>query len=173
MLAREMAFERLFVDAGGRLMAGADPTGWGGLVAGYGDQRELELLVQAGLTPEMAIRVATMNGANFLREGERIGTIETGRQADLVLVRGNLAKRMTDIRNVEIVFKDGVGYDSAALIAASAGTVGEYSLRPILEFPVNLILLALVLILGIRIVQGQAARPAARGTASAQGAALR
>jgi imidazolonepropionase-like amidohydrolase len=143
-LWHEMQFERMFVDAGGRLMAGADPTGWGGIVAGFADQRELELLVAAGFKPEAAIHIATENGAAFLNELDHIGTVRPGRQADLVLVRGNPATPISDVRNVEIVFKDGIGYDAAALVADSAGTVGEFDPRIFLRFPFNVILLALI-----------------------------
>ena len=72
-------------------MTGVDPTGWGGVVAGFGDQRGVELLVQAGFTPEEAVRIATLNGAMFLGEDSRIGTLATGKQADIVIVRGNPA----------------------------------------------------------------------------------
>ena len=144
VLTREMQFERAFVAAGGRLIAGVDPTGWGGVVAGFGDQRELELLVEAGLTPEMAIRVATSNGADFLYETDRIGTIEVGKQADLVAVRGNPSARIADVRNVVLVFKDGIGYDPEALIAATQGAVGRYDRRQIFHWPFNLILVALI-----------------------------
>jgi len=140
LLAHEMEFERMFVAADGKLLAGSDPTGWGGIVAGFADQRELELLVEAGFTPEAAIRIATSNGADFLNESDHIGTVEAGRQADLVLVGGNPAARISDIRNIETVFKDGVGYDSEALIAASAGTVGEYYFRLYLHWPYSLII---------------------------------
>lgn len=144
-LTHEMQFERMFVAAGGRLMAGSDPTGWGGIVAGFADQREIELLVEAGFTPEAAIRIATQNGADFLNELDHVGSVEVGRQADLVLVRGNPVAQISDIRNVELVFKDGVGYDPAALIAASAGTVGELNIRTFrffLRWPFNLLVLA-------------------------------
>jgi hypothetical protein len=152
LLTREMQFERAFVAAGGQLMAGVDPTGWGGVVAGFGDQRELELLVEAGFTPEAAIRVATANGADFLYQGNRIGTIAAGTQADLVLVRGNPSTRISDVRNVEVVFKDGVGYDPGALIAATQGSVGAYDVRQIFRWPFNMILIALVSLLIARIV---------------------
>ena len=76
-LWHEMPFERIFVDAGGRLMAGADPTGWGGIVAGFADQRELELLDAAGFKPEAAIHIATQNGGEFLHEQDHVGSIET------------------------------------------------------------------------------------------------
>jgi adenine deaminase len=120
-----MEFEREFVKAGGLLTAGVDPTGWGGVVAGFGDQRGVELLVQAGFSPLAAIRIATLNGAAFLGEDSRIGTIAPGKQADIVILRGNPAANIGDIRNVEIVFKDGVGYDSRKLIESVRGTVGE------------------------------------------------
>jgi imidazolonepropionase-like amidohydrolase len=123
-LEKEMQFEREFVKAGGLLMAGADPTGWGGVIAGFGDQRGMELLVEAGFTPVEAIRIATLNGALFLGEAERIGTLTAGKQADIVIIRGNPATNISDVRNVEIVFKDGVGYDSAKLIASVNGLVG-------------------------------------------------
>jgi len=153
VVKKEMQFERQFVAAGGRLMAGVDPTGWGGVVAGYGDQRELELLVEAGLTPETAIRVATVNGADFLYEGEQVGSIARGLQADVVLVRGNPSAHIGDVRNVELVFKDGVAYDPAALIAAAQGSVGERDLlRPLWLFPYNLVLVALAVLLAAKIV---------------------
>lgn len=125
VLKREMEFEREFVKAGGLLMTGVDPTGWGGIVAGFGDQRGLELLAQAGFSPEEAIRIATLNGATFLGEAERIGTLAPGKQADIVIISGNPATRISDIRNVQIVFKNGVGYDPAKLVESVRGLVGE------------------------------------------------
>ena len=125
VLKKEMQFEREFVKAGGLLMTGVDPTGWGGVVAGFGDQRGVELLVAAGFTPEEAIRIATLNGATFLGEDSRIGTLTAGKQADIVIVRGNPASNIADIRNVQLVFKDGVGYDPAKLIESVRGLVGE------------------------------------------------
>jgi imidazolonepropionase-like amidohydrolase len=124
-LKREMEFEREFVKAGGLLMAGVDPTGWGGVVAGYGDQRNIELLVEAGFTPEEAIRIATLNGATFLGEDSRIGSLAAGKQADIVIVRGNPATNIRDIRSVQLVLKDGVGYDPAKLIESIRGLVGK------------------------------------------------
>ncbi|HTM38869.1 MAG TPA: amidohydrolase family protein [Terriglobales bacterium] len=122
---KEMEFEHEFAKEGGLLLAGLDPTGIGGVVAGYGDQREVELLVEAGFTPVEAIHIATYNGAKYLGELDRIGTIEPGKQADLVVIRGDLAADITAIENVEIVFKDGIGYDSAKLIDSVRGMVGS------------------------------------------------
>jgi imidazolonepropionase-like amidohydrolase len=124
LLKKEMQFERDFVKAGGQLLAGEDPTGYGGVLAGFGDQREVELLVQAGFTPEEAIHIATENGAKFLGADSHIGTIAAGKDADLVVINGNPAKKIEDVEKVQTVFKDGVGYDSAKLIESARGTVG-------------------------------------------------
>jgi imidazolonepropionase-like amidohydrolase len=124
LIRKSMDFERAFVAAGGLLLAGLDPTGNGGVVAGFGDLREVELLVEAGFTPLEAIKIATFNGAKFLGEDSRIGSIAVGKQADLMIVKGNPAAKITDIENVEIVFKDGVGYDSEKLIQSVQGLVG-------------------------------------------------
>jgi imidazolonepropionase-like amidohydrolase len=121
---KEMEFEYAFSKAGGLVLAGEDPTGMGGVLAGFGDQREVELLVQAGFTPLEAIHIATSNGAQFLGESDRIGTIAAGKQADLVVIKGDPSQKIDDIENVEIVFKDGVGYDSAKLIESVRGQVG-------------------------------------------------
>lgn len=125
VLKKEMQFEREFVKAGGLLMSGVDPTGWGGVVAGFGDQRGLELLVDAGFTPEEAIRIGTLNGATFLGEADRIGTLAAGKQANIVIVRGNPSTNIADIRDVRLVFKDGVGYDPVKLLESVQGLVGE------------------------------------------------
>jgi imidazolonepropionase-like amidohydrolase len=121
---KEMEFERMFVEEGGLLLAGEDPTGYGGDLAGFGDQREIELLVEAGFTPLEALRIASYDGAEFLGETQEIGTIAGGRAADLVVIHGDPSTNIDDIEKVEIVFKDGVGYDSAELIEAVRGQVG-------------------------------------------------
>jgi imidazolonepropionase-like amidohydrolase len=122
---KELEFEYAFAKAGGLLLAGLDPTGMGGVIAGFGDQREVELLVEAGFTPLEAIHIATENGAQFLGELDRIGTIAPGKQADLVVIKGDPSKKIEDIENVETVFKDGIGYDSAKLIESVRGVVGS------------------------------------------------
>jgi imidazolonepropionase-like amidohydrolase len=122
---KEMEFERAFAQAGGTLLAGLDPTGMGGVIAGFGDQREVELLVEAGFTPLEAIHIATYNGAQFMGDLDRIGTIAAGKQADLVVIKGDPSKQIEDIEKVETVFKDGVGYDSAKLIESVRGMVGS------------------------------------------------
>ncbi len=122
---KEEEFEYAFAKAGGLLLAGLDPTGMGGVIAGFGDQREVELLVEAGFTPLEAIHIATANGAQYLGELDRIGTLAPGKQADLVVIKGDPSRNIADIENVETVFKDGVGYDSARLIESAKGMVGS------------------------------------------------
>lgn len=123
-LKKEMEFEYAFAKAGGTLLAGEDPTGIGGVLAGFGDQREVELLAEAGFTPVEAICIATEHGARFLGEADKIGTIAPGKNADVVVIKGDPSRQIEDIENVEIVFKDGVGYNSAKLIESVRGQVG-------------------------------------------------
>lgn len=124
LLPKAMALERAFAEAGGLLIVGTDPTGSGGVIPGYSNQRALELLVEAGFTPLEAIKAGTFNGAKYLGRDGRIGTIAPGKQADLVIVNGNPAANIADIRNVETVFKRGVGFDPAKLIESVKGRVG-------------------------------------------------
>ncbi|HWX43358.1 MAG TPA: amidohydrolase family protein [Blastocatellia bacterium] len=126
LLRRDMDLERAFVAAGGLLLAGADPVGLNGNIPGFGDQREIELLVEAGFTPVQAIRIATLNGAIFLGRQDQIGSISAGKNADLVVMKGDPATRIADIENVEIVFKDGVGYDTKKLLDSVKDRYGEY-----------------------------------------------
>ncbi len=124
--ANELKLQRAFVAAGGLLIAGPDPTGAGNVIPGFGDQRGIELLVAAGFTPIEAIRIGTLNGATYLRLADRTGSIAPGKNADLVVVRGDPSRDIRDIEQVEIVFKDGVGYDSAALLRSVKGRYGQY-----------------------------------------------
>ena len=117
-------FDVAFVKAGGLLAAGVDPTGNGGALPGYGDQRNYELLIEAGFTPVQAVQIMTANGARVLGGAARFGSIAVGQRADLVVINGDPIARPAEIRNVVTVFKDGVGYDSAKLIESVRGTVG-------------------------------------------------
>ncbi|RSL16806.1 imidazolonepropionase-like amidohydrolase [Edaphobacter aggregans] len=126
LFQRELDMERAFAAAGGTLLAGPDPTGDGHVLPGYGDQREVELLVQAGFTPVEAIKIATLNGATYLNQQPHIGSIAPGKNADLVVIKGDPSTKISDIENVEIVFKDGVGYDSAKLLDSIKGRYGQY-----------------------------------------------
>ena len=124
LFKKEMEFEHSFAKAGGLLLAGLDPTGYGGVIAGFGDQREVELLVEAGFTPLEAIHIATSNGAEYLGQLDKTGTLAPGKIADLVVIHGDPSTNISDIEKVEIVFKDGIGYDSSKLIDSVRGLVG-------------------------------------------------
>lgn len=124
LFPKELRLELAFARAGGLLVAGIDPTGPGGVVPGFADQREVELLVEAGFTPVQAISIATLNGAKYLGRDKDIGTIAVGKQADLVVVNGDPSTAIEDLRRVDTVFKHGVGYDPAKLVASVSGQVG-------------------------------------------------
>lgn len=124
--ANELGLERAFAAAGGVLLAGPDPTGGGQVLPGFGDQREIELLVEAGFSPAEAIRIGTLNGATFLGLDKRIGSIAPGKDADLVLVKGDPSVNIADIENVDTVYKDGIGYDPATLLKTVQGHYGQY-----------------------------------------------
>lgn len=124
LFPKAQAFEYRFFKAGGLLAAGVDPTGNGGALPGFGDQRNYELLLEAEFTPAEALLVMSLNGARVLGVDEDLGSIEEGKLADLVLIAGDPVANPAEIRNVVTVFKDGVGYDSAALIASVKGLVG-------------------------------------------------
>lgn len=121
---RMRELEREFVRLGGLLVVGTDPTGYGGVVPGYANQRAVQLLVDGGFSPLDAIRVATLNGATYLGIADRTGSIAVGKDADLVVLDGNPLTDMAAITRMELVFKKGVGYDSPALFASVKGLVG-------------------------------------------------
>ena len=125
ILKKEMEFEREFVRQGGLLMAGCDPTGIGGVIAGYGDQREMELLVQAGFSPSESVAIYSSHAAKYLGRENMIGTVVPGMQADLLLLDGDFEHDVSIIRKPEIVFKEGIGWDSAKLQASVAGIAGQ------------------------------------------------
>jgi len=126
MFRKEMIWEKRFYDAGGQLLVGTDPTGAGRVLPGYSNWRAVELLVEAGLKPVEAIKVATFNGAIYLNSDREVGTVEPGKKADLVIINGNVASDISNIRKVELVFKDGAGYNSKRMFESIKGMVGLY-----------------------------------------------
>lgn len=124
LFPKAMALELAFSRAGGLLIAGTDPTGSGGVVPGYSNHRQIELLAEAGFSPLEAISIGTLNGAKYLARDARVGSIAVGKQADLVVVNGDPSTTISDIRNVETVFKQGVGFDPAKLVESVKGRVG-------------------------------------------------
>jgi enamidase len=126
LFAKARSMELAFARASGLLLAGTDPTGGGGVIPGYSNQRQLELLVESGFTPLEAIQIGTLNGATFLGRANRTGSIAVGKDADLMVIAGDPATRIGDVRNVQIVFRQGVGYDPAKLIESVRGKVGLF-----------------------------------------------
>jgi imidazolonepropionase-like amidohydrolase len=124
LFPKGLALERAFVKAGGLLISGTDPTGVGGVIPGYSNQRQLELLVEAGFRPLEAISIGTLNGAKYLGRDNRVGSLAVGKQADVVVINGNPAVSIADVHKVEMVFKQGVGFDPVALIDSVKGKVG-------------------------------------------------
>jgi hypothetical protein len=124
MFKKEMAWEKQFVDMGGRLLAGIDPTGAGRVIPGYADRHILELLVEAGFSLPQAVKICSLNAAQYLGKDKEIGTIQEGKKADLALINGDLQKDVHAIRNTEIVFKNGVGFDSKKIFESQKGMVG-------------------------------------------------
>jgi hypothetical protein len=124
MFKKEMAWEKQFVETGGRLIAGIDPTGAGRVIPGYADRHVLELLVEAGFSLPMAVKICSLNAAEYLGRDKEIGSIEEGKSADLVLIDGDIQKDIHAVRNTEIVFKNGIGYDSKKLFESVKGMVG-------------------------------------------------
>jgi enamidase len=124
LFPKMMKLEHAFARAGGLLVAGTDPTGSGGVVPGYSNQRQLELLVEAGFTPLEAITIGTLNGAKYLGRDRTIGSIAVGKQADMMLVTGDPSRTIADVRNVDTVFRHGIGFDPARLIQSVTGRVG-------------------------------------------------
>ncbi|HSF17291.1 MAG TPA: amidohydrolase family protein [Vicinamibacteria bacterium] len=124
LFPRAQAFEYAFFKAGGLLAAGVDPTGNGGALPGFGDQRNYELLLEAEFTPAETIQIMTLNGAKVLGVDDDLGSIEVGKTADLVVIDGDPVARHAEIRNVVTVFKDGIGYDAKKLVDSVRGLVG-------------------------------------------------
>ncbi len=117
-----LAFERRFVEAGGRLLAGPD-TGRH-VLPGFGDQRNFELLREAGFSTSQTITIMSRNGAHALGLDKETGRIAPGYLADLILVDGDIHADPSAIRVVEIVFRAGQAFDPQRLMKGLEGQVG-------------------------------------------------
>jgi len=103
-------FVRRFAKAGGKIHSGSDPNH---VVAGYGLHAEIEMLVEAGLTAEQAIQTAALNVAQAWRKDKEYGSVEKGKVADFVIVRGEPLKNISDTQNVEAVYMEGKKMDTS------------------------------------------------------------
>lgn len=121
-----MRLEKRFVEAGGQLLAGTDPTGYGGVIAGFSNMRQLELLLEAGFTLPQAVKISTLNGATFLAVARDVGSLEVGKRADLIALKGDVQADRAALRNIAWTMKAGVAYDRAKILAAMRGKVGLF-----------------------------------------------
>lgn len=121
-----MKLERMFVDAGGMLLAGTDPTGYGGVVPGFSGKREVELLVEAGFPFPEALKISTLNGGRYLGRDGDVGSLEKSKRADILVIDGDPVQNTTAIDSMPLVFKKGIGYDSNKIFDAMKGQVGLY-----------------------------------------------
>jgi imidazolonepropionase-like amidohydrolase len=120
-ILREMELQ--FIAAGGKVVLGSDPQDLG-LIAGFANHSALEALVASGTRPLDALRISTVEGARFLKIDRETGSITVGKRADLIVVRGDPSKRISDIRKVEMVFSNGRAFDPSKLIESVEGMVG-------------------------------------------------
>ena len=120
----DMRRVKKFYDMGGRVVVGTDPTGWGRTIAGYSNQRLIELLIEAGFNTIESIKMASSNGAHYLGIANETGSVEVGKKADLILINGDLTKEISNIRKIEIVFKNGVGFSSTKIFESVKGKLG-------------------------------------------------
>jgi enamidase len=124
LLARLMRLEMEFAEAGGNLIAGTDPTGYGGVIPGFSSKRQLQLLVEAGFSFETAMQISSLNGARFMGRDAEVGSIAEGKRADLILFDGDPTVDPSAIDRMPYVFKAGVGYDTAMILQQLRGAVG-------------------------------------------------
>ena len=122
---RNLAMQRRFVRQGGLLLAGSDPTGFGGVLPGFSSRHEFGLLIRSGFTVPEAIRIMTLNGARYLRRDRDVGTVAPAMRADLVLIDGSLSSDPNAIGRIVTVFKAGIGVNSAAILAAHRYRIGR------------------------------------------------
>jgi imidazolonepropionase-like amidohydrolase len=119
-----MKMEKMFAEKGGTLLAGTDPTGYGGVIPGFSGKREVELLVEAGFSFPEALKISTLNGARYMGRDKDVGSLEKGKRADIALVEGDPTKNAAAIDTMPFVFKAGIGYDSNKIFDTMKGQVG-------------------------------------------------
>ncbi|GHM99274.1 hypothetical protein WSM22_07640 [Cytophagales bacterium WSM2-2] len=126
LFEKELYWIKKFYDMGGKLVVGTDPTGSGRTIAGYSNLWSLEILVKAGFSLPQAVMLCTLKGAEYLKRDKEVGSIEKGKAADFILIDGDLTANVNNIRKIQWVFKDGIGYDSKTIFESVKGKVGLY-----------------------------------------------
>jgi imidazolonepropionase-like amidohydrolase len=102
--------------AGVKIIAGTDGPGIGSLLPGFGLHRELELLVAFGLSPLQALRAATLTAAEALGKDDRLGTVDRGKFADMVVLDADPLQEIHNLRKIHLVVQGGKTYDRDALL---------------------------------------------------------
>ena len=115
---------RAFHAAGGLITLGTDHPSRGDYLPGFAAHRELHVLVLAGIPPGAALKIATLNGARALNVGDKLGSIEPGKFADLFVIKGDPLRDIRNTRNVLWVMKSGRLYDPQALLKSVEGRMG-------------------------------------------------
>ncbi len=116
---KRQKFIAMLSRAGVRITAGTDGFGLGTLLPGFGLQHELRLLQDSGLKPIAALRAATITAAQALRRESEIGSIETGKFADLVILNADPLTDISNAENIQLVIKGGQIYDPNVLIGGN------------------------------------------------------
>lgn len=117
---------RTFYEDGGAnlLIVGTDEPVYTTLLPGFAYHRELLAMVNAGLPNTLVLKAATINGARALGVADKLGSIEVGKIADLYVARGNPLDDIKKAREVRIVMKSGVVYDSESLLQSAVAKIG-------------------------------------------------
>jgi imidazolonepropionase-like amidohydrolase len=118
---RELIQAFYHMGGGDLITLGTDHPSWGEYFTPFSIHRELHTMVLAGLPPAVALRTATVNAARALQVDDRLGTVEPGKLADLVIVTGNPLEDITHTRRVHTVIREGTVYDSRSLMDSMKG----------------------------------------------------
>jgi imidazolonepropionase-like amidohydrolase len=129
LYVKKSAEIKAFYDAGGGpfITLGTDAPSNGLRFSGFNAHRELHALVRAGIPPAAALKIGTINGARALGVGDRLGSIEPHKFADLFVVQGDPLKDIRNTHNVRLVMKGGHVYDAKALLESVKGKIGPAS----------------------------------------------
>jgi imidazolonepropionase-like amidohydrolase len=141
---RVLELKSLFDAGGGHLLiVGTDEPVYTNLLPGFAYHRELLAMTYAGIPTAAVLKAATINGARALGVDARLGSIEAGKLADLIVVRGNPLDDIKATRDIKFVFRDGVAYDPVELLQSAEGKIGpagpdhhadwELEIRPLRE----------------------------------------
>jgi imidazolonepropionase-like amidohydrolase len=114
---------KAFYDAGGTISLGTDVPGNSAFLAGFAAHRELDAMVLAGIPPAAALKAGTINGARTMGMGDRLGSIEVGKFADMFVITGNPLKEIKNTRTVHTVIKSGQVYETKALLDSVVGKI--------------------------------------------------